>query len=128
MNFTKKNSGGFGIEFMWRGLVFTWHGPRRRYECKREHGTWWVSSTSYEKSLYLKTADPAENPEDYPAFAESKFIAHCGHGGDAAERLTMEDALEASLQYALRYHHGRIHDLRALSFAPVAPEVTDGSA
>ena len=35
MNFTKRNSGGFGTEFVWRGLTFEWDG--RRYHHRRIH-------------------------------------------------------------------------------------------
>lgn len=114
-------------EFTWRGLQFIWNGRRRMWICERprhQSHDWWVTHQFYERSHYLKRLDEIDwdNPpsEDHPElqiFANMGYIAHLGHG-DAAVRSTRLDALEGALQYALRFHHSSLAELRKVLFAP----------
>jgi hypothetical protein len=104
--------------FTWRGIEFTWNGRRHMYESS---SGWWVTHTRYHQYFFLderdvrvdQSGEPIENEVMAMQEARCRWIAHSGEaGGDGAVRATRVEALEGALQYALRYHHGRIAELR----------------
>ena len=117
-------------EFVWRGLRFVWNGRRRVWLCERprhQSQEWWVTHHLYERSHYLSNGTEIDwdnpPPEDHPElrmFTNMGYVAHLGHG-DAALRPTRDEALEAALQYALRFHHASLAELRKVLFAPEVP-------
>lgn len=105
------------LEITWRGLVLTWNGRRQRWQGELAGNRWCLTTTEFERFGFLKPGqDPSfgEGAKSFE-FAAARWLAYCANGGDGAARERVEDALEASLEYALRYNHQRIHALRALS-------------
>lgn len=111
-------------EFTWRGLRFVWNGRLRKWICERpeqQSGHWWVTWHTYEHSFMVKEGQAIswdDPPEDFMpgTFASVGWMAHLGHG-DAALRDTRNEALEAALQYALRFHHHSLAQLRTVLYA-----------
>lgn len=106
------------LEITWRGLVLVWDGRRGRWEGEAHGNKWYLTLVSYEMFAFLK---PGQDASDVPReqlerqFGSARWLAWCGNGGDGAQRDSVEEALEASLEYALRYNHRRIHELRVFS-------------
>lgn len=110
-------------EFVWRGLTFVWDGRRRAWICKRpreQSGEWWVTLYHFNQSHLLKEGEaiswesPPEDSDFRPGlFANAGWMAHFGFG-DAALRDSRDDALEAAMSYALRFHHASIAQLRGI--------------
>ena len=113
--------------FVWKGLTFVWNGRRRKWICERpnhQSDDWWVTHHFYERSFHLKPGDapidwdapPGPDRPELQVFATAGYLAHFGHG-DAALRPGLEEALDAALQYAVRFHHLSINELRKVAFA-----------
>ncbi len=110
-------------EFSWKGLKFVWNGRRRLWFCERpdhQSADWWVTLHCFERSHMMKEGQSTNwdsPPDDFMpgTFASAGWMAHFGHG-DAALRPTREEALDAALGYALRFHHQSIAALRQVCF------------
>lgn len=115
---TKRRPDGFILELVWRGLVLTWNGRLRHYGGERAGNRWSLTTTGFEQFGFRKPGqDPSLDEEQVKVhvFGAARWLAHCTNGGDGAERDRIEDALEASLEYALSYNRERINALLALS-------------
>jgi len=107
----------FEREFTWRGLKFVWNGRRHKFEGP---DGWWVSHTRYIMYCFndgSKSPDDLKPEEELMRESQCRFLAHAGRG-DGAERDSIREALDAALQYALRYHHQEIAKLRVICYAP----------
>lgn len=103
--------------FRWRGVEFKLDGRRRKYESVEG---WWVAHTKYHMFAFLKEGDQTLKKIDDEMQRGTveegicRFLAHSGHGGDGAERDSIEQALDSALLYSMQYHQNRTEELLKL--------------
>lgn len=114
---TRRRKDGFMLEITWRGLVLVWDGRRAHWQGERGGNTWRLTTSSFEQFCFRSPGkDPSLDKQELETFdfSTARWMAYCGNGGDGAMRDRIEDALEASLEYAVRYNNRRISELRQL--------------
>ena len=123
---SRKRSVAFEKEFTWRGLPFVWNGRQRLWLSEQPEGQadYWVTQRWYWHSHIRKdvpedwsSPPPLEEGGSIHGFTSGYFIAHLGFG-DAPMRPGRTEALEAALNAAIGFHHGRLGELRTLLHTP----------